>query len=703
MTARFMLTQGLVVAGSALVLALAACTPPAPAAMPPALAQTKAPAAPPPPRPAAKAVVFAGDDAITEARWLKTGEFLANSRRSLYRGAPERALDVSVLPFDANIVAVASADKADVAMVVTQDDKVTFLTPGKPNHVIAVPSVRATAALSADGLRAAVGAGASGDTILVLDVLSGKPLAEVPGDSARFDPTGQFVVTSRGVYTAEGKSVYERATPGREPMWIGGRAILMEEDEIVVVDAAKGSVVPTPTRCGEVPTTDEIDVTNKRAIRFCGKRLVVVGVEPLSRVELALKVPPQSQFASPLLWVGRDATIVLRWDEGAFFVADPGAKSVRETSSPPPMRYDAEHDVDVAFSKDGDTCRLGNLEPSSRACEARLSPNGARYLLLHRHQFEWGDAKTGEAFSRWGAPASETRLEVRAGAGFVEAVRINGSPKKGPPLAVAGLYQVGAGVAPKADDAVPAGCPAMAGRVHRKMGAKDAYFDGRVYCVCADGACSVPPLPPGFAFRGATAHGALALESWKKPKPKGQATSAGVQTKVALLLGEQDREVELDGRCSALTANEARALTLCTTRVGDANEVSWVELSLPDLAVTRRVPFRSERTQSLYSPAPSTILAVGETNVALEPHYRAGVVEGTVVSRVGVALARIFFFDTFAAVRFDTGKVELFGGEAPDGVLGCVVNGKLKPFADCRATVQLKGALRFDLGLPPKE
>ncbi len=675
-----------------LACAISACgaSPPPPA---PPVPSAALPAVEPSTTPRASSVVLMGRNAFKSAAWTSSNDVVAISRQALFRMRPGAPATMTRLP--ALTTSFSSAKRADVVAVGLVGGTV-FVRASGATRLVAVDTKTPHPELSPDGTRFVVPLDA--DDSAIYDATTGAPLGRVEGRGAAFDDSGEFVATPAGVYRVKDGSLIAKldaATMGGAA-FVGSRAVAFDDDSIVVVDAPKGAVVRLPAHCS-MPSqrVDSVDEVAKRAVRDCGDKMFVAGIEKLTRAEIKLPKAGSSMEEMRGIYFTYGPAIVvqtgMRGDAGdTIHLVDPERRTASKIAlaERPPLRE--TNGTEAVFREGQIACkpRGSSATPTTAWCQARVSPDGRALLAFEAGAFAVLDAANGAEQMRWGAfsPRDVARrpeyklTDVRARAGGLDVVAVGEAAQE---MTTTATLRIGppATALPPTRAKLPRNCRGGKRTTHRKVGERDLFVDAfgsSRGCICQGDQCTPLQVPARTRFM-----------DWSTDLVLGTRIddTGAWRARVAAHDGSNETLSSPLGRCAGMAFADGARTVFAVCRNGDDALPELFELGVPGLDLRKQ-----HRILDL-EPHDLAIVA-GQTSVILA--IRNQWTDARVLRRTDAQeTASIHVRDDFAIVRFEDGNVELIGN-VPGEAAGCLDGDKLEPLAKCRARIEVKDRFRFE-------
>lgn len=605
------------------------------------------------------ALVLAGVDAPTNAAWMPNGDVVAVSAGRLWRLRPEetppRAQTTSLPP---GRPALAAARSSDVA-VATGGAKAMVFRDGKAALSFDIDT-DGPMELSDDGSILVSGRTHALARWRTYDVATGKVLAAIPRTLSLSPGSGAFAITHEGVYdTREGATVV--ALDAVDGAWVGSKAVMWTETELVVSDPVARATRRVPVDCG---TSEErrksiVDPSSRRALRVCGNRLVVVNLDALEKREFRMPWP-----VVPSMVFARDSNAVLLGTPGGTIEVDLGTgKSTRRRTLPRARRADGA--ILIAGSED----RLGVPSPDGRLLLVR-EPNGSPVVVLDR------DAQ--REVARWAPADLQARADLALFAheeGLELAVDL-GAPA-GPNLIRLGPPRRSTYPVPRLTPRAP--CPNLPAPYRTILGSLATYtwapYTGA--CECTATGCRKPSL----------LYGTLAHDRGRSLVTPDQ--SNGLAGDGVVLTDGTAAPIRLPAATPVFGATFLDEGRSAATLSGEPHERDYAlrEIGLEPLAVTRawQVPNRGLHSTQLLGTPRHLIVAQASTSS----------LHASIFPRAGGAPIEVDAWPGQAVIRFEDDRIERVG-EGPPPIVCVAPDGVARPFATCSDRLEVRSRLRVD-------
>lgn len=665
-----------------------------------------------PVRPVAR--VLAGEHALRHAVWTGADHVLAHDRHSLWRiradasadGAPE------LTPIREPVTDIAGARAADVGVALTGTGELHVIRAGRVVRTFdgPVPLASPELQLSDDGAIVMVtgfhrGVGLRG-VAAAFSTLTGEELGKLDDRFATLDPRGDFVQGTRGTFALRGMRRVAESLPG-VATWIDHRVVFLDETTLSVVDAKTAKTTRISTGCNRhgVTRTDVVDLTKRRVVLDCGSRIVFVGIDDASVLAVPLEKkhqwvdvpwkgagepPERFELLAPLLARDGESVLIRRDREAPGLIeVDPITRSARPVAvgAVPFIRSGSSSVVGNEYP----LCRIGPRQENHHAwCHARPSPDDRAALLVGANGgVSIIDARTGIQRLAWGIP-DEPELRVverRTSNGGVDLVGT--APASDRPTR---LLRVGPTTPPDSGESNDVRVPRYQRRApcaldmseSRAIAGRELFFGVDGACLCDAARCTPLALGSDERVVDAAADRIVTMTL---------ATRLPTQTRLLDVAGSVIAEAPMPGKCrNATLLDEGQTLALICEERDDAGAArrALFEMALPKLSSTRRAPLPD-------GPIPGTgrILGGGKRALVLEESAESTPTANIFERADGRVSARLYTWATSAVVRFEDGRVELFGAEADRAVV-CVQENRVAAFATCRDALTVRDRFRLD-------
>ncbi|HSO39176.1 MAG TPA: hypothetical protein VLT33_41905, partial [Labilithrix sp.] len=602
------------------------------------------------------------EEVFEHVAWTSDGAVAALSDRRFWWFRPEGSpvARTTAIP-DRGHGTLAVAAKADVAVVTRRGQAHVFHGAVKASSFTTREDESATA-LSDDGEVLATESLRDGRYRVghTYETTTGKRLADLSSPAILSPGRGEWTLGADGVRSTRDGAVVAafEGRGGDGGAWVDGRAALWAEEGLVVFDPIRRTTQRIAARCRDREIDEAIeliDPVGKQAVRYCGRRLLVVRLADLTMRDIPVPATrARHGEKASVRFRDRSDAILLDWGGGS------GAAEVDEVDLP--LRTMHSLAVLPPLRKPDGTPPHGEPVPSPDGrfllATGRGSKDGIPLVVTERESkreiVRWGLPDTPQG-SQLAAFLHEGGLDIVSDVeGRRERVRLGPSAA---PFANVPLLE------PREPCPVDPGSPPR-----RILSGQEAIYQGAAgSCVCVASGCVSPNLPEGVEAR---------LDNRLIVSTPAMRRVTYLEDR--LERGRLDVKGEIWGS-AFLDGGKGVALLVVEEPLSDVFELR--EATLPGFEERRR--WRLPR-HSMGGHLP-TVMATARS-IAVARSY-LGELRASVVVRAGDAgtPTEIDAWIGGGVVSLPDGRFELFGPNS-DGALVCLeeATGIVTPFAACR-------------------